>query len=66
MLDSELRDRVRLLGGKVAGVDCPECEYRSTERTFDAHTQEPVDCPDCGRTILTVEEKGQLRRAGKL
>lgn len=65
-LDDTVRARVIWLGGKAAGVDCPDCEYRSRDVELDTHTLEAISCPDCGTTILTESQRGQLRQAGKL
>lgn len=65
-LDDDIRNGLILLGGKVAGVDCPDCEFKSREMDIAAHTVTNVSCPDCGTTILTEEQKSELRRAGKL
>lgn len=65
-LDDGIRERVILLGGIVAGVDCPECQFRSREIELKAHSLAGVSCPECGATILTEDQKAQLRKAGKL
>lgn len=65
-LDGNTRERVIFLAGKVAGVDCNDCSFQSRDVSLDAHTMDPVSCPDCGATILTAEQKSQLRQAGKL
>lgn len=63
--DDSVRHRLILLGGKVAGVDCPNCSFRSQDLEVDPLSFTPVTCPECGTTILTEEEKGELRRAHK-
>lgn len=65
-LDDAIRNRMIFLGGKVAGVDCPACEFSSREFELDAHTLSSVTCPDCGATILSENQKSQLRQTGKL
>lgn len=65
-LDDDIRERVILLGGIVAGVDCPKCQFRSREIELKAHSLAGVSCPECGATILTEDQKAQLRKAGKL
>lgn len=65
-LDDSVRERVVLFGGKVAGVDCPHCEYRSLDSDLDAHAFDKVSCPECDSPILTEEQKAELRQAGKL
>lgn len=59
-------DRVIILGGMVAGVDCPNCEFRSRDIELDAQRITSVSCPECDATILTEDQKSQLRQAGKL
>ncbi|MFC7195065.1 hypothetical protein ACFQL4_11005 [Halosimplex aquaticum] len=63
-LNSEIRDRVVLVGGKVSGVDCPDCQFDGGE--FDTYSTESIVCPECGTTILTADQKSQLRQSGKL
>lgn len=65
-LDDSIRDRVIQFGGQVVGVDCPGCEFESRDFDLDAHRITDVACPNCGETILTEDEKSELRRAGKL
>lgn len=65
-LDDEVRERVIFLGGIVAGVDCPECSFRSRDIELDVHSLTSIDCPECSTTILTEEQRAQLRKAGKL
>lgn len=65
-MDDSIRDRVILVGGIVAGVDCPDCEFESREIALDEYSISEVVCPDCGATILTEDQKSQLRQAGKL
>lgn len=65
-LDDDIRERVTLLAGKATGVDCPNCGYQSRDVDLEAHRMEDVVCPDCGETVLSADEKAQLRRAGKL
>lgn len=65
-LDDTIRERVVLLGGKVSGVECPNCEYSGRESDLDAHRFTSVTCPDCGSTILTEAQKSTLRQAEKL
>lgn len=65
-LDDGIRDNVILVGGKVAGIDCPDCQYSSRDADLDAHSLAAVTCPDCGATVLTEDQKSQLRQAGKL
>lgn len=65
-LTDDVRERVILLGGKVAGLDCPECGFRSKEIEFNAHSLDGIPCPECDAEMLTADQKAQLRRAGKL
>lgn len=65
-LDADVRDRVILLGGRVAGVDCPNCQFRSRDIELEAHSITNVTCPHCNATILTEDQKSQFRQAGKL
>lgn len=65
-LDDTIRDRVIFLAGKVTGVDCPNCEFRSRDVELDAITITNTTCPECNTTILTEDQKSQLRQAGKL
>lgn len=65
-LDDSIRDRVVFFGGKVAGVDCPNCQFHSREIELDAHVLRNIVCPDCGATILTEDEMSQLRQGDKL
>lgn len=65
-LDDGIRERVILLGGKVAGVDCPHCEFTSRDIDLAPFATTDVDCPECGATILTESEKQQLQSAHKL
>lgn len=65
-LDDNVRDRVILLAGKVAGVDCPNCGFRSCDVEPDAVEFTNTTCPECDATILTEEQKLQLQQAGKL
>lgn len=64
-IDSGVRERVVFLGGKAAGIDCPECELRTCDVDIDGHSLTEVTCPDCGATVLTEEQKAQLRRGDK-
>lgn len=64
--DDDFRDRVIVLGGKVAGVDCPECEFDGRDVEIDSHTAAAVHCPNCGTTLLTADQKTRLRRNNKL
>lgn len=64
-IDSSVRDRVIFLGGKAAGIDCPECNLRSRDVYIDGHSLAEVTCPDCGATVLTEEQKAQLQRGDK-
>lgn len=64
-LDDTLRERLILVGGKVAGAECPNCGFYGRDVDFESHTTEGVNCPDCGTPLLTAEEKSQLRRANK-
>lgn len=64
-LDDSVRDRLILVGGKVAGVDCPNCPFKSRDLELDPLSFIPVSCPECGTTIITEEEKSELRRAHK-
>lgn len=64
-IDPSVRDRVVFLGGKAAGIDCPECDLRSREVDIDGHSLTGVTCPECGATVLTEEQKAQLRRGDK-
>lgn len=65
-LGDEIRARVLLVGGKVTGVDCPACSFESRSVEPDPFDSSDLVCPDCGRTILTGEQKRQLQRANKL
>lgn len=65
-LDDDIQNSVILIGGIVAGVDCPECEFASRDVNFESHSIDEVTCPDCGATILTEDQRSQLRRTGKL
>lgn len=65
-MDDSIRDRVVFLGGKAAGVDCPDCELKTIDIDLDASESTDVTCPECGTTILSEDEKAQLRQAGKL
>lgn len=65
-LDDTIRERVVFLGGKAAGVECPNCQYRGRDVDLDVHTFTNVTCPECGATVLTEDEKAQLRQADKL
>lgn len=65
-LDDVLRERVVFFGGKVGGVDCPDCEFRSRDVDLSPHDIRDVNCPECGATILTEEQLFQLRESGKL
>lgn len=65
-LDDVLRERVVFLGGKVSGVDCPNCEFRSRDVDLSPHNTRDVTCPECGATILTEAQMFQLRESGKL
>lgn len=65
-LSETIRERVILLGGKVAGVDCPKCAFKSRDITVEVHTTASITCPNCDTTILTESQKSQLRQAGKL
>lgn len=65
-LDDELRERVVFLGGKVSGVECSDCSFRSRDVELSPHNVRDVTCPDCGATILSADEMSALREAGKL
>ncbi|MFB6254625.1 MAG: hypothetical protein ABEI06_08450 [Halobacteriaceae archaeon] len=65
-LSDMIQDRVIMLGGHVAGVDCPQCEYESQEIEIDPVEFSNVSCPECGATILTEKQKSELRQAGKI
>lgn len=65
-LDSTIRERVVFIGGKVGGVDCPNCQFRGDDVALDAYMTSSVTCPDCGTTILTEEQRAELRQAHKL
>lgn len=65
-LDESVRNRVIFLGGKVAGLDCPNCQFESRNLELNTYTLTNVVCPYCGTTILTKDQKSQLRQAGKL
>lgn len=65
-MDDNIRDRVILFAGQVAGVDCPDCDFRSRDVELDTIKLTSTTCPECGATILTEEQKAQLRQAGKL
>lgn len=64
-LDDSIRDRVLFLGGKAAGVSCPNCQFTTREVDLDAHSLSDVTCPECGTTILSKEQQAQLRQADK-
>lgn len=65
-LDDTIRERVIFLGGKAAGVKCPQCEFRSRDVELDAVRLTATTCPDCGATVLTEDDQAQLRQADKL
>lgn len=65
-LDEEIRDRVILIGGKVSGVDCPHCEFRSREVELSSSTVREIRCPECSGNVLTEDQMSQLRQADKL
>lgn len=65
-LDDATRENVLFVGGKVTGVSCPACEFESRDIDIEAHTLSDVTCPQCEATILTEEQKSDLRRAHKL
>jgi len=65
-LDEELRERIVLLGGVVAGVDCPDCRFESREVDIDPRTDDAVRCPECGTMILDTADKRRLELAHKL
>lgn len=65
-MDDSIRDRVVFLGGKAAGVDCPDCKLKTTDIDLNASEITDVPCPECGTTILSEDEKSELRQAGKL
>lgn len=50
-LNGEICDRVVLVGGKVSGVDCPNCQFDGGD--LDTYSTESVTCPECGATVLT-------------
>lgn len=66
LLDESLRDRVVLAGGKVIAIGCPDCEFDGRDLDVTSHTPTAVDCPQCDATLLTANQKSQLRRADKL
>lgn len=66
VLDESIRERAILIGGKLAGVECPNCEFDGRDLDMESHTTEAVSCPNCGTTLLTADEKAQLRQAHKL
>ncbi|WP_167837349.1 hypothetical protein [Halosimplex halophilum] len=55
-----------MVGGKVSGLDCPKCQFDGSDLDLDAYSIEAITCPDCGATILTEDQKAQLRQSGKL
>lgn len=65
-VDDSVRERVVLVAGKVAGVDCPNCQYESRDTDVAAFETSSVTCPECGTTILTTDGRTALRQAGKL
>lgn len=65
-LDSTIRERVVFIGGKVGGVDCPDCQFHGDDVDLDGYTVSSITCPDCGATILTEEQRSELRHAHKL
>lgn len=65
-LDDSIRENVLFVGGKVTGVNCPECAFESRDVGIDAHKLTDFTCPDCNATILTEEQKSDLRQANKL
>jgi len=65
-LDDGIRERVVLVGGRVAGVNCPACQFRSRDIMPDPFASTTLSCPECGTTILTEDQKRQLQRAHKL
>lgn len=64
--DSTIYDRVVFVGGKVSGIDCPECDFETRETEIESHSLSPVTCPNCGATILSTDQKSTLRQAHKL
>ena len=64
--DDAIRDRVILLAGKVAGIDCPNCECKTRDVELDAVNFTTISCPECNTTVLTEDQQSQLRQAGKL
>lgn len=65
-LEDTTRENVLFVGGKAAGVTCPECDFESREVGLEPHTFSAVTCPECGATILTEAQKSALRQAHKL
>lgn len=65
-LDDSIRERVVLMGGKVAGVDCPHCEFHSREIDVDPASMTAIHCPECHSPILSRNHRSQLRQADKL
>lgn len=49
------------MGGKVAGVDCPNCELKTKEMDFNAYVITEITRPECSTTILSEDEKSKLR-----
>lgn len=64
--EESIHERVVLLGGKVTGIDCPECTFAGSDVDLDAHRRGAVTCPNCGEMALTADEKAELRQNGKL
>lgn len=64
--EDPIRENVLFVGGKAAGVTCPECGFESRDVGLEPHTFSEVTCPECDITILTEEQKSELRQAHKL
>lgn len=65
-LDDSIREKVVFVGGKVGGVQCPECGCKRRDVSIEPHTFTDVTCPECGATILSEDQKSELRQAQKL
>lgn len=65
-LDEDIKTNLIMRGGKVAGINCPNCEFESRDVELAAHAITDVTCPDCGTRVLTEDQKTRLRRADKL
>lgn len=65
-LSERTQDRLMLFGGKVGGIDCPNCQFESRDIELKPHSTAEIKCPECGRTILTEDAIAQLQHDHKL